>query len=159
MIGLTTSATKKKRRPTNTITANTNRIKRKKGHMKRTTMKKYTRKTRKLTNTSKMNITKKKEKQTNTNTTCNKKIHDQNYYKKTKAKKEGKRCAHMGAARIALFDDNAISQHTVGNMEYTCGKCLALMFKDEQHKYIDKLSNTLCYSLCCSYGSPLKFPP
>ena len=47
--------------------------------------------------------------------------------------------------------------------KYACEKCCALMFKDEPHKKIDKSTDELCYSLCCSYGAvqvpPVSEPP
>ena len=93
----------------------------------------------------------------------NKKIYDRDYYRKTKEKTLKAQCEDLGSARITYFDDITISEHTIGNMEYACGKCSALMFKDEQHKQINKDSNSMCYSLCCSYGSvevpPVSEPP
>ena len=70
---------------------------------------------------------------------------------------------HLGYAGINSFNENVIPEHNVGNMQYACGKCCALMFKDEPHKKIDKSTDELCYSLCCSYGAvwvpPVLEPP
>ena len=82
----------------------------------------------------------------------------QHKYRIQQKSEHNKRCTHMGAARNRFFEDNTISEHSIGKMEYECGKCSALMFKDEQHKLMHKGSNSLCYSLCCSYGS-VKVPP
>ena len=40
-------------------------------------------------------------------------------------------------------DEQVVMENTVGKMEYVCGKCDAMMFKDEMHKYIHKESNQL----------------
>ena len=88
----------------------------------------------------------------------NKRIYNRKYYKETKERKLEAQYSQLGSARIRFFDDKTTSAHTIGNMEYTCSKCCALMFKDEQHKYSHKDSNSLCYSLCYSYGS-VKVPP
>ena len=63
-----------------------------------------------------------------------------------------------GRMELYAFDEDIVVENDVGIMEYMCGKCDALMFRDEQHRYISKESNALCFSLCCSYGH-VKAPP
>ena len=65
---------------------------------------------------------------------------------------------YPGRLRIDAFDEQLVMENTVGKMEYVCGKCDAMMFKDEMHKYIHKESNHLSFSMCCSYGH-VKVPP
>ena len=63
-----------------------------------------------------------------------------------------------GAIKIDVFDENTVAENTVGKIHCICGKCGALMFKDELHKPIAKDPSHLCFSLCCSYGQ-VKVPP
>ena len=79
----------------------------------------------------------------------------QNQGKKTQLRREKHKC--LGLAKMEVFHEDAVSEHTVGNMEHICGKC-ALMFWDEQHKNINKISKDVSYLLCCSYGS-VQIPP
>ena len=70
------------------------------------------------------------------------------YHEEFKMKKQnlGKRiqlrrrenCKCLGLVKMEVFHEDAVSEHTVGNMEHICGKCCALMFKDDQHKNINK---------------------
>ena len=64
----------------------------------------------------------------------------------------------QGKVAVNTFNEKIVMNNDVGNMEYVCVKCGALMFKDEGHKYISKESNQLCFSLCCSYGN-IRAPP
>ena len=74
-------------------------------------------------------------------------------------RRENHKC--LGLVKMEVFHEDAVSEHTVGNMEHICGKC-ALMFQDEQHKNIKK-NQKMSYLLCCSYGSvqvpPVSEPP
>ena len=83
-------------------------------------------------------------------------VHNKKYYQKKK------KLLHApyqpGAIKIDVFDENTVTANTVGQMDYICGKCGALMFKDELYKPIAKDPNHICFSLCCSYGN-LKVPP
>ena len=67
----------------------------------------------------------------------------------------------MGRWRIDDFDEQVVIENNIGKMDYVHGECGA--FKDEVHKYINKGSNQLCFSMCCSYGhvkvSPVSEPP
>ena len=69
----------------------------------------------------------------------------------------------MGRLRIDDFDEQVVIENNIGKMEYVCGECGALMFKDEVHRYIQKGSDEMCFSMCCSYGhvkvSPVSEPP
>ena len=65
---------------------------------------------------------------------------------------------YMGRLRIDDFDEQIVIENNIGEMEYVCGECGALMFKDEVHKYIHQGSNQLCFSMCCLYGC-VKVPP
>ena len=82
---------------------------------------------------------------------------------KGKKKENTKSFEYMGRLRIDDFDEQIVTENDIGKMEYVCGACGALMFKDEVHKYIHKGSTQMCFSMCCSYGhvkvSPVSEPP
>ena len=82
---------------------------------------------------------------------------------KGKKKENTKSFEYIGRLRIENFDEGAVIENNIGEMEYVCWECGALMFKDEAHRYIHKGSNEICFSMCCSYGhvkvSPISEPP
>ena len=97
------------------------------------------------------------------------KRYDSTYYQRNKIaistnrknsyrKKREKPAEYPGIVKLNGFDENTVAENTVGDMVHTCGKCGALMFKDETHKPIAADSNDLCFSMCCSYGH-IKVPP
>ena len=120
---------------------------------------------------------KSKEEKREQNKTYNRKNHDKisahkkKYYKgkitqyviNNHMRKHYHALCYKGHIRIDVFNEDNVTPHCAGKMEYICAKCGALMLKDEQDRQSGQNTDGLVYSLCCCYGTihvlPVSEPP